>query len=123
MAHSAQNVGHQFDVLGVVGSAAAAWASRFTICRCPMVLCKVSWGPSTSPCWRRLVIMRSQYRRAGSEVIGHGLLSRFHAGCRCEWCTTQACEQGCGCQPCTQSRSVDPYFHIGLRTATRRVYR
>ena len=47
-----------------------------------------------------------------SDVIGHGLLSRFHAGCRCAWCTTQARERACGCEPCTQSRSVDPYFHL-----------
>ena len=32
-----------------------------------------------------------------SSVIGHGLLSRFHAGCRCGWCTTQALERSCGC--------------------------
>lgn len=52
-----------------------------------------------------------------SDVIGHGLLSRFHAGCRCAWCTSQARERGCGCEPCTQSRSVDPYFHLGRGTS------
>jgi hypothetical protein len=46
------------------------------------------------------------------DVIGHGLLSRFHAGCQCAWCTTQARERACGCQSCTQSRSLDPYFHL-----------
>lgn len=50
-------------------------------------------------------------RISQSDVNGHGLLSRFHAGCRCAWCTTQARERACGCESCTQSRSVDPYFH------------
>lgn len=47
-----------------------------------------------------------------SDVIGHGLLSRFHEGCRCVWCTNQARERCCGCQLCKQARSVDPYFHL-----------
>jgi len=39
-------------------------------------------------------------RSAGADVAGHGLLSRFHSGCRCPWCTCQAREHACPCAPC-----------------------
>jgi hypothetical protein len=43
------------------------------------------------------------------DVVGHGLLSRFHAGCRCPWCTSVCRERECPCQVCTACRSVSPY--------------
>ncbi|MGH3671621.1 MAG: hypothetical protein ACRDSH_13455, partial [Pseudonocardiaceae bacterium] len=42
---------------------------------------------------------------AGADVTGHGLLSRFHAGCRCPWCASRACEGTCGCPPCVACRA------------------
>lgn len=39
---------------------------------------------------------RATHRRdaagEGAAVTGHGLLSRFHAGCRCGWCASRARE-------------------------------
>jgi len=46
---------------------------------------------------------------AGADVAGHGLLSRFHAGCRCGWCCSRAREGRCGCGPCVACR-VHTYF-------------
>jgi len=45
----------------------------------------------------------------GADVAGHGLLSRFHAGCRCGWCSSRAREDTCGCGPCRACRA-HPYF-------------
>ncbi|MGH7748361.1 MAG: hypothetical protein ACREQ5_26935 [Candidatus Dormibacteria bacterium] len=42
---------------------------------------------------------------AGADVTGHGLLSRFHAGCRCPWCASRAREGACPCAPCTGVRA------------------
>ncbi len=48
-------------------------------------------------------------RHTGPDVTGHGLLSRFHAGCRCGWCSSRARETTCGCAPCLACRT-HPYF-------------
>lgn len=45
----------------------------------------------------------------GSTVVGHGLLSRFHQGCRCPWCSAQVWERSCACDACVVLRSVSPF--------------
>ena len=47
-------------------------------------------------------------RDTGPDVAGHGLLSRFHTGCRCGWCSSRARETTCGCAPCLAYRA-HPY--------------
>jgi hypothetical protein len=41
----------------------------------------------------------------GADVAGHGLLSRFHDGCRCGWCCSRAREGTCGCTLCAACRA------------------
>ena len=41
----------------------------------------------------------SEARNTGTDVAGHGLLSRFHAGCRCGWCSSRPREGSCGYGP------------------------
>lgn len=43
------------------------------------------------------------------DVAGHGLLSRFHDGCRCAWCTARARERGCLCPECLTVRTAGIY--------------
>lgn len=45
----------------------------------------------------------------GADVVGHGLLSRFRAGCRCGWCTSRAREGTCGCPLCMACQA-NTYF-------------
>jgi hypothetical protein len=40
------------------------------------------------------------------DVAGHGLLSRFHDGCRCPWCTSRAREPQCLCPDCLEVRTT-----------------
>ncbi|MGH3511377.1 MAG: hypothetical protein ACRDRB_03775 [Pseudonocardiaceae bacterium] len=42
---------------------------------------------------------------AGADVAGHGVLARFHAGCRCPWCASRAWEGTCGCARCAACRA------------------
>ena len=44
------------------------------------------------------------------DVTGHGLLSRFHDGCRCPWCTSRARERQCLCPDCLAVRTTGVYF-------------
>ena len=39
-----------------------------------------------------------------ADVTGHGVLSRFHTGCRCGWCESQAREHDCPCPACAAVR-------------------
>ncbi len=46
------------------------------------------------------------------DVVGHGLLSRFHDGCRCPWCTSVDRERTCSCQDCVGLRTTSPYIEL-----------
>jgi hypothetical protein len=54
------------------------------------------------------------------DVAGHGLLSRFHDGCRCPWCTSRARESQCLCPDCLEVRTTGVYFaQAAIRTAQK----
>jgi hypothetical protein len=40
-----------------------------------------------------------------ADVAGHGLLTRFHEGCRCGWCASRAREGTCPCPACVKVRA------------------
>lgn len=43
------------------------------------------------------------------DVAGHGLLTRFHDGCRCPWCVSTARERGCLCGACVAVKTTGVY--------------
>jgi len=43
------------------------------------------------------------------DVTGHGLLARFHEGCRCPWCTSRARECPCLCPDCVAVKTTGVY--------------
>jgi hypothetical protein len=53
-----------------------------------------------------------RYAFAQADVTGHGLLDKWHSGCRCPWCVSKARERGCLCPPCAALRASSPYFEL-----------
>lgn len=45
-------------------------------------------------------------------VRGHGVLARFHDGCRCPWCMSTARERGCPCPECHGARTTGRYVYL-----------
>ncbi|MDT5132616.1 MAG: hypothetical protein QOE41_1927 [Mycobacterium sp.] len=52
------------------------------------------------------------YVFAQADCVGHGTLTRWHAGCRCPWCESKCRERGCLCSPCVALRAKSPYFAL-----------
>jgi hypothetical protein len=52
------------------------------------------------------------YVFAQADCVGHGLLSRWHSGCRCPWCASKCRERGCLCPPCAALKARSPYFEL-----------
>lgn len=55
---------------------------------------------------------KTSHSNRDENIIGHGLLPRFHAGCRCDWCVSRCWERSCLCEVCVDMRAKSPYVEL-----------